>query len=602
MRRVNVIASVVFLGVLAWPSIPTLAQNESTDVWVDRLVGSLHSVSDEDDSVTEEELESVMLQAGYALSLAGRPEQAIRFLRSQLKGSSLSFAMLAVADAQATMGHVEEAQKIVKSLTNEPLVKRARSLIAIRQAQRGDYEISVQLIDQIEDFTERDRARKNVINELLEAHRYKDVVDQYARVTDKEIREDIRQRMERVRQTRRPSDPDYVEKTIAAARQLKSRFGGFSEQEAALLKFECHARIAAHREDRAAFTQAIDDAIDLVQDLDVPDRCSALLSLGMICAQSGDAEMASDLFADALKTLFDGEQADFDRRFKVYLGLAAGDRFETIAQVMSEAELLKLSEYLRTVPPSLGLLNAFGRGLGAANKTDVADTVFNSLRRPVSRIRLSSGTLYGMTTRETLPKPSVATETPHDESREGSPAMIDDLIAVKPPLEFRLSGKRRPERESLGAYNVSRAGLQNHRVEVWQEIEQLPKLTLEEFSQVRSELVSALWEHGSVNGFPATEGEHDFFVYDDKFFDRTQKIEIHPSDDLPSILPAAVAKVQKVLAKHRLWRVMVIGHGENAKDEFFVIYPDAIKILQATNGRSMAEAIRANAKLRALDK
>jgi len=76
---------------------------------------------------------------------------------------------------------------------------------------------------------------------------------------------------------------------------------------------------------------------------------------------------------------------------------------------------------------------------------------------------------------------------------------------------------------------------------------------------VREHIVAALSKHGNVYG--EVEGESDFFVYDDKFFDRTQKIELELTERLPKILPAAVLDLQRVLSKNPLWRVMFIGDG-----------------------------------------
>ncbi|WP_442508211.1 hypothetical protein SH528x_007172 [Novipirellula sp. SH528] len=603
MSRIHVVATVVFFGVAVFCPDWALSQDDPTDVWADLLIENLQSLSNEDDSLEERQVESMMMMAGHALSLGGRAEKAISLLRERLPDSAVPFALLSIADAQSASDDVEGAYRTAALLPNERLVQRARSLIAMRQAQRGDLEESVQLLDKIEDTDQRNRARKIIIDELLEAHRYEDAVAQYALVNDKEAKETIRQQMKRVREKRVPSDPDYIEKTVAGVRRWKSRLGGFSDEDAKLVEFECRARVAAHRNDNDSFNQAIDNAMDLIQDWEVGDRCSALLSLGTICAESDYAKKANELFSDALNTLFNAENSDFaDSHYAFYFGFAVNDHFEQIAQVMSDRELLDVSKRIVAVAPDVDLLGAFGRGLGAAGKTDIADAIYKDLQRPVLRIQFSTGTLHGLALRATRLEKTVSSDPSSDESRDRSLVMIDRIIADKPPLEFNLAGKQRPERDFLGAYNVSRTCLPNYEGKIWHEVEELPELTLEEFLQVRSDVMSALWGHGSVYGFPGAEGKCDFFVYEDKFFDRTQKIEIQASDYLSEILPSAVADVQKTLAKHPLWRVMVLGHGEDAKDEFFVIYPDAIQILQAENGQSMADGIKANATLRSADR
>ena len=93
-------------------------------------------------------------------------------------------------------------------------------------------------------------------------------------------------------------------------------------------------------------------------------------------------------------------------------------------------------------------------------------------------------------------------------------------------------------------------------------------------------------------------GTPDFFIWEDKWFDRTQKIEINATKYLVDNLPGAVAAIQEALAEHPTWRVMMLGHGKTAKQQFFVIYPDAIRIYQANQAGDLTQAIKANAKLR----
>lgn len=76
----------------------------------------------------------------------------------------------------------------------------------------------------------------------------------------------------------------------------------------------------------------------------------------------------------------------------------------------------------------------------------------------------------------------------------------------------------------------------------------------------------------------------------------------HETEDwigyLPEILAPAVADLQRTLAEHPMWRIMILGDGERASDELIVVYPDAIRILQMKETDSMSEAIKANALLR----
>lgn len=156
--------------------------------------------------------------------------------------------------------------------------------------------------------------------------------------------------------------------------------------------------------------------------------------------------------------------------------------------------------------------------------------------------------------------------------------------------------RERPPREFMGPYNVPPAEFPEHKS--WVERDDLADLSLEEFFDVRDAVVAALSKHGGVAG--ESQAADDFFVYDDKFFDRTQKVELELTDRLPKILAPAVAQLQQALAKHPLWRVMFIGHGrdDQADQQYFVVYPDVVRIRQFRGDLSTAKAVTENAHLR----
>jgi hypothetical protein len=153
------------------------------------------------------------------------------------------------------------------------------------------------------------------------------------------------------------------------------------------------------------------------------------------------------------------------------------------------------------------------------------------------------------------------------------------------------SKRQRPPLDYLGCYNIPGS-------ESWMETPDIKRLKVSEFYKVRTDVVAALSKHGRVYG--ECEGEEDFFVYDDKFCDRTQKIELTETERLPEIIVPAVAELQRVLKQHNLWRVMFIGSGsENqAKEQFFVVYPDIVRIRQLQPGKSIDEALVENAQIR----
>jgi hypothetical protein len=166
-----------------------------------------------------------------------------------------------------------------------------------------------------------------------------------------------------------------------------------------------------------------------------------------------------------------------------------------------------------------------------------------------------------------------------------------ESISMSTPLQ-------RPDLDFMGPYNVPRSSFPDYDADFWTESNDVTELTIDEFHNVRLDIVAALSKHGKVYG--EAGGDHDFFVYDDKYFDRTQKIELETSERLPSVLGPAVAELQRVLQKHPTWRVMFIGHGHDSqsREQFFVVYPDVVRIRQLDNSENVASAVTANARLR----
>jgi hypothetical protein len=161
-----------------------------------------------------------------------------------------------------------------------------------------------------------------------------------------------------------------------------------------------------------------------------------------------------------------------------------------------------------------------------------------------------------------------------------------------------VSAKERPPLDFMGPYNVPRSDIPDNYGEAWVENDKIKRLPTREFDDIRAEIVAALSKHGAVYG--ESEGDHDFFVYDDKFFDRTQKIELETTDRLAKIIVPAVAELQRVLRKRSLWRVMFIGdgHDSQAHEEFFVVYPDVVRIRQLRPGKSVDLALVENVQVR----
>ena len=165
-------------------------------------------------------------------------------------------------------------------------------------------------------------------------------------------------------------------------------------------------------------------------------------------------------------------------------------------------------------------------------------------------------------------------------------------------MQMELSHEGRPSLDFMGPYNVSATEFEIPVDSIWTERDDIPELSLEEFYRVRAAVVRGISKHSTVYG--EVDGDSEFYVYDDKFFDRTQKVEITPSPELSQSLPAVIAELQEVLKEHPLWRVMFVGEGyeEQARQTHFVVYPDVVRIRQLDKSKTVAEAVRQNSQLR----
>ncbi|QGJ70757.1 Hypothetical protein PBC10988_24550 [Planctomycetales bacterium 10988] len=409
----------------------------------------------------------------------------------------------------------------------------------------------------------------------------------------------VRENLKSLRRIAEPGDPDYVERTISNFRRARSQFAGVSEVDLKLARMQCHARLAIHEKDKAAFSQAIKEGSSLLKELDPGQRCLGLLTLGMLCAEFDEGKQAKKYYKEMFDLLFKLVEMDAKMVLSgISLGISFNNPFGSIAKVTDDAELLQIGKQLEKIPSPSELYMPFSMGVTEAGKIEIAETLYQQVQSDHSKILIATGVLEGLATREDQSQDQPTKSQFSEQEQQKALAEIDQIIAEKSQLDFVTKGKKRPKRNFLGPYNVPRSSLPDYEGKIWTEKEGLPELTNQEFYQVQMEIVSALGKHGSVYGKTSLESGQDFFVWEDKFFDRTITVEIEPSDYLAEILPAAVAEVQTTLAQRPTWRVKVLGHGKKTKAQYFVIYPDAIRIKQLSEADSMTEAIEANAKLR----
>ncbi len=607
-RRLKILALAMFslLGAFLCAGVvsPCPAQSaspEDTQKWATRLTESSREL------IADERVGKIMhsffrSMASYTLALAGHTEGALAFARDCPDEEERLDVISSVADAQSNNGDVAGALLTADSLPEGRMRQRTLGLIAIRQAQTGNFDEAITLLERVSDARHRNLAVGTIVAAMLKAHAYQQAADLYARTEDDKTREQLRYSMKRHRTEPTPGDPDFTQRTVE---QFKQGWGytGLSEEDIEFVRLKCHARIAIYQEDDAAFVLAMDEASRTIENWDRAMRRSALLSLGMIYHESGDRAAAREVFRKVLESSLrksDGEDEPWIDLVRMWL--STGTVLETVVDVMSDDELQLHAAKMVDTPDAADLLGGFAGAMIAHGKHELVERLVETLKTPEQRFHVARGALDACSRLRRADDRAdsggtheSATATDRDEDDKGR-AEIDRIIELSSPAR----PMKRPRRDFMGLYNVPRPPYPEYDGEIWQNEESLPELSVEEFWGIRMAVVETLRRHGRVYGEPDFDGEYDFFVYEDKFSDRTQKVELNPSERLPNRLAPAVEDLQRLLARHPLWRVMFPGDGKKkqAREQFFVVYPDAVRIRQASKRKSIADAITENARLR----
>ncbi len=95
----------------------------------------------------------------------------------------------------------------------------------------------------------------------------------------------------------------------------------------------------------------------------------------------------------------------------------------------------------------------------------------------------------------------------------------------------------------------------------------------------------------------AFDGNASFFVVEHEGCDRTQVVELNPSDHLVECMVDIVVELQKYLSKNKLWRILFPGDDDQGTDAF-IVYPDAVRGVNLDRFTSVEEAIRSNIERR----
>ncbi len=129
---------------------------------------------------------------------------------------------------------------------------------------------------------------------------------------------------------------------------------------------------------------------------------------------------------------------------------------------------------------------------------------------------------------------------------------------------------RYPAFKYSGPYNVTREDLGDYEGPIVTTEANVPPLESAEFDEVYSCVKEVLARHGNA----ADNEWTDFYLYDDKYFDRTQKVELY-SHRFEKAAEALINDLQLLLEQYPLWRVWFITDMPRGG---IIVYPNGIRL------------------------
>jgi hypothetical protein len=361
-------------------------------IWAGRLLEQIDQLSDDSDR------ESVVM----GLAEAGQIQRAKALVGEKLPESKRPGANVILAGIQSAHGDVAGA---LQTLDGVPKGSRLRdigqSLVAIRQAQKGNVVVAQRLIEGIADQPSLDRAR----TAIAEAQARAGDRTSAAATTDL-IHDESRQREAR--------------NTIAATKRgeffspecIPSPF--LSGQVAALSLFSDDAPwktqafltlAAAYKKDQKAVTSGAERTLAQLKELPKGlDRATGFAILAVSFSEAGKPAQAEHAGDEALKAMSGdlvGISSLFGKPIVIYALIQLG-HYEQMDKILEAAE--RNQDGLGRILASCDL-EAIGAALAAKREDRRLDKIYQGLRKPINRARLSLGAICELSR---PPKPAQA--------------------------------------------------------------------------------------------------------------------------------------------------------------------------------------------------
>ncbi|HND52574.1 MAG TPA: hypothetical protein PLV92_09265, partial [Pirellulaceae bacterium] len=351
------------------------------------------------------------------LALHGRVEQALELAKINADPSEQAQTLWIIAPAQSQGNDVEGAFRTAALIENEPFRQMAFSLIVVRQAQRGELATAGRLLDRVTNARERERALGAIITAHAKSGAWSEATRLLEGISDPRERKSLERTIAEAKDEPRPSDPDYVERTVAKAKRLRAAvisefIRELDEPQVNWLRLRCEAEVAMHE---AKIAEAVAHLAKMRESHAAsPGHQSRwdLVDFAKLCRQAEKPEWAREVCEELLSGC-ETETGDFAQLGRVHL-LDEGF-YDISVRLMTEAEVEKWVRRLQAAEEEAGVptndvvggLIAGLVSIGPEGATS-AERLYQLCSTPERRFRASYDVMQALTLakeRKSAPKP-----------------------------------------------------------------------------------------------------------------------------------------------------------------------------------------------------
>ena len=360
------------------------ALSVKTQVWVDRILAQFGELSENDRAFVVAELAEV-----------GQIHQAKALAREKLPESRRAGITVLIAAAQSYQDDVAGALQTLDGLPKASRMRdRGRSLIAIRQAQRGNVAAAQRLAAGIADQTFLDNAREAIVEAQMKAGDRKSAAATAKLIQDRGEQREAQQAIAAIsRQDFLPEQiPSPFLRGQVAALSLFSKSSSWKSEALSTLA-------AAYQKDDKAIDANAASALEKLKALPKGlDRATGFAILAVAFSHAGKTAQAERAGNEAMKAMSGdpvGISSLYGKPIVIYAMIQLG-HYEQIDKILEAAQ--RNHDSLQAIYAQCDI-RAIGAALAAKREDQRLDEVWRRLRTPIERIYFASGVLCELSPR-----------------------------------------------------------------------------------------------------------------------------------------------------------------------------------------------------------